>query len=204
MIRRTILAILALSGPALAEDAPSFDCAKAGSGAEELVCADAELARLDRRLAERFAAALAAAEALDSGAAEAVDLLRATQRGWIGGRDECWKAADLRECVAFSYLSREAALVGLWMLEEPSGTAFWTCAGNPANEVVTVFFDTELPSLRFERGDSVDTGTLTPTGSGARYDGSFGRYIWIKGDAATYRDPDPDGAEVDCVLAQRR
>ncbi len=85
------------------------------------------------------------------------------------------------------------------MLDAPTATTFWTCGGNPANEVVTMFFDTPLPAVRFERGDSIDTGTLSPTGSGARYDGSFGRYIWIKGDQADYRDPDPDGRTYACV-----
>lgn len=62
-------------------------------------------------------------------------------------------------------------------------------------------FDTELPSVRFERGDEIDTGALTRTASGARYIGSFGREIWIKGEEATYRDPDPDGVSYRCVLS---
>ena len=84
----------------------------------------------------------------------------------------------MRACVELAYQRREGALVSAWMLEEPARTVFWTCGGNPANEVVTMFFDTELPSVRFERGDSIDTGHLSPTASGARYDGSFGRSIW--------------------------
>lgn len=80
--------------------------------------------------------------------------------------------------------------------------AYWTCGGNPANEVVTYFFDTTLPSARFERGDTIDTGSLVPTESGSKYEGSFGRYILIKGDEATYRESDPDGSEYQCVLAR--
>ena len=190
--------------PAFAQDRPSFDCAKAQSSAEELVCSDAELARLDRQVSARFADAIAVVKNLDAGAAEAEDRLRATQRGWISGRDECWKASDERACVEAAYLQRDGALVAEWMLEEPSNTAFWTCGDNPANEVVTMFFDTELPSVRFERGDSIDIGSLSPTASGSRYDGSFGRYIWIKGDEATYREPDPDGTEWSCVLSGSR
>ncbi|SLN52862.1 Membrane-bound lysozyme-inhibitor of c-type lysozyme [Roseivivax jejudonensis] len=194
--------LIGLSAPVVAQEGPSFDCARAESSAETLICEDAELARLDRRVAERYSEALAAIRGLDAGAAEAESELRATQRGWIGGRDECWKAEDLRTCVADAYLRREGELVARWILEEPTSTAFWTCDGTPANEVVTIFFDTERPSLRFERGDSVDTGSLVPTGSGARYEGSFGRSIWIKGDAATYRDPDPDGTTYECTLAR--
>lgn len=196
------LALLAAPAAALAQDGPSFDCARAETGAEKLVCADPALAALDRRVAARFAAALDVARGLDAGAAEAEATLRAYQRGWIGGRDECWKAADERACVEDAYLRREAELVAEWMLDAPTATTFWTCGGTPANEVVTMFFDTPLPAVRFERGDSIDTGTLSPTGSGARYDGSFGRYIWIKGDQADYRDPDPDGQTFQCVAGR--
>lgn len=200
-MRATLAVLLFVAPPALAMDAPSFDCTKAESGAEELVCADPALARLDRRLAERYAQALAAVRALDAGAEEAEAHLRATQRGWIGGRDECWKAADTRACVEDAYLRREGALVSRWLLEEASGTATWLCGGNGAGEVVTMFFDTPRPSVRLERGDTIDTGSLTRTASGSRYDGSFGRFIWIKGDEALYREADPDGTEWDCTRA---
>ncbi|MHA3980058.1 MliC family protein [Halovulum sp. GXIMD14794] len=195
------IAIALCALPAHAQEGPSFDCAKAESGAEELVCGDAALAALDRRVAERYAAALEAVQGLDAGAAEAEDTLRATQRGWIGGRDECWKADDPRACVEWQYQRREAELVATWMLEEPTVTTFWACDGNPANEVVTMYFDTELPSLRFERGDQIDVGTLERTASGSKYAGSFGREIWIKGDEATYREPDPDGSSYQCVVS---
>ena len=78
-------------GPTLASSTASdgivasFDCAAAETSAEELVCSDPALAALDLRLAERFSAAIEAAEALDAGAEEAASTLRAFQRGWIGG-----------------------------------------------------------------------------------------------------------------------
>jgi uncharacterized protein len=201
MYRYCVLAGLLMASPAFAQQGPSFDCAKAESAAEKLVCNDADLAALDRLVAERFAAAVNVAKGLDAGAEETEADLRAYQRGWIKGRDECWKADDLRACVEWEYQRREAELVSQFMLEEPTSTAFWQCGGNPANEVVTMFYDTTLPSVRFERGDSIDTGTLEPTASGSRYSGSFGRSIWIKGNEAMYREPDPDGTEYDCTVA---
>ena len=203
MVRMLSILGFLIAFPATGQEGPAFDCSKAESSAEELICEDADLAALDRRVALRYAAALEAVRGLDAGADQAEDRLRAYQRGWIKGRDECWKADDLRDCVEFSYLRREGELVAEWLLEEPTGIAFWTCGGNPANEVVTYFFDTELPSVRFERGDTIDTGSLAPTGSGSRYEGSFGRSIWIKGEEATYREPDPDGTSHDCVLARQ-
>jgi len=193
MIRlATLFCLLAL--PAAGQ---SFDCAKAESSAEKLVCSDPALGALDERVAARYA------EALEAAGGDADDL-RAFQRGWIGGRDECWKTENVAECVEQSYLRREAELVARWMLEEPTNTVFWACEGNPANEVVTMFFDTPLPSLRFERGDSIDVGTQVRSGSGARYAGSFGREIWIKGEEAMYREPDPDGSELTCVVNTER
>ncbi|MCO6384218.1 MliC family protein [Oceanicola sp. 502str15] len=196
---RLALFALLIASPAAAQ---SFDCAKAESSAEQLVCSNARLGALDERIAATYASALDAARGLDAGAAEAETTLKATQRGWISGRDECWKTENVEACVEQSYLRREAEMVATWMLAEPTDTVFWACDGNSSNEVVTTFFDTELPSLRFERGDSIDVGTLTPAASGSRYMGSFGREIWIKGDEAMYREPDPDGTELSCVKAQ--
>jgi uncharacterized protein len=193
------LCIIALAGPAMSDNSPSFDCAKAESSAETLICENAELAQLDTRIAARYAAAVATVGQMDSGAREAERELRAIQRGWIKGRDDCWKAEDPMECIRASYLQREGELVAQWLLDEPTEVVFWTCDGNPANEVVTYFFDTEAPSVRFERGDTIDTGQLVRTASGSKYEGSFGRSIWIKGDEATYTEPDPDGQSYVCI-----
>ena len=201
MMRILGVILVMLAGVAGAQEGPSFDCGEAGSTAEEMICADAGLAALDRRVAGRYAAALEVAKGVGGAAA---DELRAYQRGWIKGRDECWKAEDQRACVEGEYLRREAELVARWMLEAPFNTAVWACGGNPANEVVTMFFDTELPSVRFERGDSVDTGVQVMAASGARYEGNFGRSIWMKGDRATYREPDPDGTSYECELVEER
>jgi uncharacterized protein YecT (DUF1311 family) len=186
---------------AFAQDGPSFDCSKAESAAEKLVCEDAELAQLDRLVAERYAAALDVIQGIDTGAREAEAKLRAYQRGWIKGRDECWKADDLRACVESSYLRREGQLVAEWLLKKPTGIAFWDCADTV--EVVTFFFDTTLPSLRFERGGTIDSGSLMPTASGSKYEGSFGRSIWIKGDEAVYRESDPEGSTHSCTLSRQ-
>ncbi|MCA1300519.1 MliC family protein [Stappia indica] len=186
--------------PAQAEEGPSFDCAKAGSSAEKLVCEDAALASLDRRLTARYAAAVTAVKAYDTGADEALKLLKATQRGWVKGRDECWKADDLRSCVEDAYSRREGELVAGYMLEKPTAVTSWTCGGNPANEIVTSFFDTERPSVRMERGDRTVAGVLTRSASGARYEAPFGVVFWTKGsDALLTWQPDEDLA---CVAAQ--
>jgi uncharacterized protein len=197
-MRALFLLPLVFAFPVFAQDGPSFDCARAESAAEKFVCGDAALAGLDRRLSEVFSAAVSVAEGLDAGADEAAGTLKAMQRGWIKGRDECWKASDERACVETAYLTREAELVATWMLEEPFAEAAWQCEGNPANEVYVMYFDTELPSIRVEYGDGIEAMWQTPAGSGARYDGSFGRYFWEhQGEAAFVWD---QGAEQSCKL----
>lgn len=195
------LLMMAAGSGAAAQEGPTFDCARAEHEAETIICNDAELSALDRALGATFEAAVSAARGLDAGAEAAEAELRATQRGWIGGRDDCWMADDKRACIVESYRRREAELVATYQLMEPSSVATWTCDGDPANEVTTYFYDTPLPSVRIERGDTVDVGTLAPSGSGSLYEGSFGRSIWLHGDEATYREADPDGAEVSCTTS---
>ena len=180
-------------------EGPSFDCAKAESSAEELICNDADLAAIDRLLADRFDQALQEIGSLDVGAKQAEDELRATQRGWVSGRDECWKSDDLRGCVEDAYLRREGELVARWMLDKPLAVVSWTCDNSPANEVTTYFYETMLPSIRIEYGDTIDTGSLTRTASGSRYDASFGRFFWEQGDEAIFAPS--EGQELTCVKA---
>jgi uncharacterized protein len=79
---------------------PSFDCAKASSDVEKLICSDAELAGLDRSLAGLYGTLLKHTPASEQ------KMLKAEQRGWVKGRDECWKSDDLRGCVASEYRTR--------------------------------------------------------------------------------------------------
>ena len=74
---------------------PSFDCAKAESSAEEAVCASPALSEMDVEVSRLFALALNGPNITPDGQ----DELRAYQRGWVKGRDECWKADDLATCL---------------------------------------------------------------------------------------------------------
>jgi len=41
-------------------------------------------------------------------------LLKAEQRGWIKGRDDCWKSDEMRGCVKREYRYRIDALRDRW------------------------------------------------------------------------------------------
>lgn len=60
---------------------PSFDCGRASTAVETAICADDRLSRLDRDVAQAYAAALARTGEDKS--------LRAAQRRWIGLRNGC-------------------------------------------------------------------------------------------------------------------
>jgi uncharacterized protein len=153
--------------PAAADAAgPSFDCAKVTAGSiEERICADAGLSALDRKLAGAYAGAQKKA------ANEHPPVLRAEQRGWIKGRNDCWKAEDQRKCVEAAYRLRIAELQARYRLVEAIGSVSYACDGDAGNEVVATYFRTDPPTLIAERGDQVSLMYLQPSGSGARYEG---------------------------------
>lgn len=185
---------------ALAQNTPTFDCAKAESSAEKLVCKNAELGLLDQRLAKRFSAALAVAQSQDEEGTEAENLLRATQRGWISGRDECWKEPDLEACVRQSYLRREAELVARYLLEEPVSVQTFVCEGGSADAFVAYQFDTEMTAIRFERGDTVAAGALLSSDMPQEFYLANAGNVSFAGDQAVFSDP--YGAEKSCQLAK--
>ena len=173
-----LLALAAAPGWARAQaKGPTFDCAKAQGEVEQLICRDKSLAALDRKLDEVYKAALAKARD------DVPQLLRTEQRGWIKGRNECWKAKDgtyltaswqaknVRECVEGTYRIRISELQATMRLVPPKGPVFFSCENNPANEVVATFFETDPPTARLERGDQTVTAWLVPAASGSKYEG---------------------------------
>lgn len=162
-----ISGVLAALAPGTnAETGPSFDCAqKPASSVEQRICADAKLAALDRQMAEVYAAATAKATRADAQA------LVAEQRGWIKGRDECWKVEDQAACVADAYRLRIAELQARYRLLAPVGSATYACDDAPGSEVTATFFATDPPTAIAERGDEVSFMVAQPAASGARYQG---------------------------------
>ena len=91
-------------------------------------------------------------------------MLKAEQRGWIKGRDECWKGDDERACVAEAYRSRIAELQARYRLLPSTGSAVYVCDGQPANEVTATYFATDPPTAIAERGDQVSLMYQQPSG----------------------------------------
>ena len=169
----TPVAALTAEGPA-----PSFDCGKVEAGSiEAMVCDDAGLAALDRRLAGVYR------EASERALNEHPPVLKAEQRGWIKGRNGCWKSDDVRGCVAEAYRLRTAELQARYRLVDFNGPGFYACDGDPRNEGIATYFETDPPTLIAERGDSVSLMYLRPAASGSKYKGP-NEMLWIKGSEA--------------------
>lgn len=94
----SLIAVLALA--AGVAEAASFDCTKASTRVETLICADAQLSRLDSELAERYGAAR---RSTDDPAP-----LTSAQRAWLRQRDRC----EDSDCIADLYRKRIAELGG--------------------------------------------------------------------------------------------
>lgn len=176
---------------------PAFDCSKAETEIETLICQHGTLGAKDQKLAEVYAAALdKLAGVADKD--EAISFLKTEQRGWIKGRNDCWKSHDKVACTADLYDRRIAVLQARYMLVEQGDPVFFMCNGNQSDEIVATFMFTEPPSVRLERGDEVKVGILAPSGSGSKYEADFGVTFWTQGDEAQVSWP--QGNDFSCVV----
>ncbi|MGP0594069.1 MliC family protein [Nitrospira sp. T9] len=145
---------------------PSYACINViGGSIEAMICKDEELSALDRKLSGVYATA--SKKAIN----EHPPVLRTEQRGWIKGRDDCWKIEDTRGCVRDEYTRRIAELQARYRLVPHSGPVSFLCEDTSANEVVATFFRTKPPTLIAERGGSLSLMFLQGSGSGAKYQG---------------------------------
>jgi len=144
----------------------SYSCDKVKTNSiEEMICNDNELSALDHKLSAIYS------EASKKAINEHPPFLKAEQRGWIKGRNECWKHFDKRRCVRDEYQRRIAELQAKYRLVPSNGPVRFFCDGNPANEVIVTFFQTAPPTLIAERGDSISLMYSEPSGSGTKYRG---------------------------------
>ncbi|TCK08252.1 META domain-containing protein [Marinobacterium mangrovicola] len=157
---------------------PSFDCSKAEGSVQTLICTDAELAGLDLRLDELYR------KALESFPAEEIPTLKATQRGWIKGRDECWKAENASDCTREEYQRRITELEVRTGSTEVPAPVLYSCH---TGTLLTAYFynETLTPALVLGDGQSQHLLLQAVVASGARYFGQ-GVEFWTKGEEASY------------------
>ena len=83
---------------------PSYDCAKASTTVELAICADVELAALDRAMADQYWAARSRLGTSSS------NQLKIEQRAWLRERGACGGRPDQRECLVQTMTRRERDL----------------------------------------------------------------------------------------------
>lgn len=142
--------------------AASIACGSAGTEVEKLVCSDAELAGLDLRLAEVYG------EVREEPAADTARLT-VEERGWIAGRNDCWKAGDIRQCVLEAYQTRLVELQASHRDAPVPPTVEYRC-DDTSRPVSAVFYnDIDPPSMILTWGDDQAILIQQPSGSGIRY-----------------------------------
>lgn len=172
-------AVVLAWGPGLVGAAePSFNCGKVKKGSvEALVCTDEELAGLDRTLAVVYVQAVAQVGEEQSAG------LRAEQRGWIKGRDDCWKSPERRSCVRDRYVQRIAEIQARFQLVPVTGPVTFRCDDEGRSVIYVTYFATEPPTLIAECGGRTSLMYLQPSGSGTRYAGGNESFWEHQGEA---------------------
>ncbi|WP_205729205.1 MliC family protein [Ferrimonas aestuarii] len=174
----SLFALWNLFGIGTAMATPSYDCSKAQGQVEERICEDTRLQELDNKLHYAYRSALAMTTA------ESRWYLRAYQRGWIKGRNACWKSSDLNQCIEANYRTRISELEVQGQLVKPDQEVRYLCGEQSLQ--VAFYNDTEL-SLAVIQGLSTSTepvyAFIDPSASGAKYQGQ-NLVFWTKADEA--------------------
>lgn len=108
ILMTSVLTTLAAGNVYAAEEIkPSFDCAKAKTRVEKLICSDAELAKLDREMSSEYRT-LVSDKTLDG---ELKEILKNNQKKWLDSREKtpCLEKEDVSEqqkCIKNAYRIR--------------------------------------------------------------------------------------------------
>lgn len=129
-----------------------------------MICEEPDLAELDLELADVWARALPRFPASE------LDRIRAFQRGWIKGRNDCWKAEVVAACVRAEYERRITALEIEGGLVEAPDVVRLDCDSGPIMWVAS-YTDTKLPVVVLTSQDEQVLAFEVATDRGSRYEG---------------------------------
>lgn len=173
---------------------PAFDCAKAEGEVEQLICSDDELASMDLLLARTYS------QTIQNIPKEERATFRAEQRGWIKGRNDCWKADNVRRCVEFSYQSKTVELQIIGGLVEAPEYQNLSCAesSDASPFTLSVYDNTKPDSAVLTRGDDQVIAIKTAGGVANRYVAPNVSLILGEGEA----EIDWFGEQLTCALSE--
>lgn len=169
----------------------AVDCTQVESESDKAVCAYPDLLALDTRLAEVYQRAV-------SDAGSDVAALETEQRGWVAGRDDCWKNSDVHQCILESYQTRLVELQIHRKGADVPATVEYRC-GDGSTPVSAVFYnDIDPPAMVLTVGDDKAILIQQPMGSGIRYTREGAEYTEHQGDIAV----DFYGKKLACTAAK--
>jgi uncharacterized protein len=142
--------------------AHGLDCTKADGDVQAMICKDPQLVGLDQQLAKEYQHAVG-----ESGADQ--NALRSAQDTWRTGRDDCWKADDVHQCILDAYRTRLVEL----KIDDPDTkqpeTITYRCP-DPAKPFTAKFYNQfDPPAAVLTWGADTAIVFAEQTGSGARY-----------------------------------
>ncbi len=181
---------------------PNFDCDSPNlHEAEALICGDNNLIYLDYEMNRTFELALTKAQNLNIDSDDAVHHLKATQRGWIKGRNDCWKASYKKACIEREYHHRISYLQVYWQLINENTTLSYSCNGQKIHTFTAHFYNnTPLVAVQIEYDGQKEAFIREISASGAKYTAPQGKLFWEKLDDAIFIW-DANQPENQCIIA---
>lgn len=110
---------------------------------EENICKNSELITLDRKIDKIYKESLIKEK-------KNTKILEIEQRGWLLGRNDCWKNENLYKCISDSYTYRIAELQVEYNLVPNDLAIVYLCDAEKKNELILTFFHTNPVTLFIE------------------------------------------------------
>lgn len=124
---------------------PAFNCQQAKEQVEILICQDIQLANLDQLLNALYK------ELATQMPNTEFEFIKPVQRAWIKGRNDCWKAGEIKRCTIDAYHSRITELqIAVKEFEIPTVVQY-KCAmakNNNLSQITAYFYkETAIPAV---------------------------------------------------------
>lgn len=201
-LRATMVALAALAfapSPLLAQSAaPSFDCKKAASAVEKLICANKGLSQLDRETTQLFTTARDNAGDARIGVIE-------SQRRWVQARNDCATSTDKDRCLVESYVGRISDLrrqfAAARQVKGSVSLGPFVAQCDRGDPLSVAFVNTDPSYVFIGTAKTAFVLQQAISGSGARYEAQYPKgqaRLWNKGDDATIALPGE--RDMNCTL----
>ncbi|MGF1835793.1 META domain-containing protein [Photobacterium sanguinicancri] len=161
----TCVPLVLVANIAFASEAkPSFECTKASGEVENLICHDQTLVKLDLQMEGLYK------KVLSTMPESALANFKASQRGWIKGRNDCWKSVDVYQCTKNSYALQTESLAQIGRLFVNDKPAYYRCSGgvHPAVAVRFYQFNDQSKAI-LQYGTDSELLDAAVSASGAKY-----------------------------------